>query len=231
LSSGQIPRLTSAQVREVDRLATERYQIPLSWLMEAAGWQVARQCRGRALVLCGRGNNGGDGLAAARHLHRWGRLAGVACLDPERLSELAAQQAAILRALGVSITAEPDFSGAQIAVDALLGTGISRPADGTVAAWIESINRSGLRVVSVDVPSGLDADSGKAAGACVRAATTVTLGLPKPGLLSGDGPAHAGEVWVADIGVPLEAYADVGLQVPPHLFAMHDRFQLSAVRL
>jgi hypothetical protein len=65
----------------------------------------------------------------------------------------------------------------------------------------------------------------------VRAATTVTLGLPKAGLLTGDGPAHAGEVWVADIGVPLEAYADVGLQVPPHLFAMHDRFQLSTVRL
>jgi NAD(P)H-hydrate epimerase len=231
LSSGQIPQLTSAQVREVDRLAAERYQIPLSWLMEAAGWQVARHCRGRTLVLCGRGNNGGDGLAAARHLHRWGRLAGVVCLDPERLSELAAQQAAVLRALGVPIASEPDFSGAQIAVDALLGTGLSRPAEGAVAAWIESINRSGLRVVSVDVPSGLDADSGKAAGPCVRAATTVTLGLPKAGLLTGDGPAHAGEVWVADIGVPLEAYADVGLQVHPHLFAMHDRFQLSTVRL
>jgi NAD(P)H-hydrate epimerase len=231
LSSGQIPQLTSAQVREVDRLATERYRIPLSWLMEAAGWQVARHCRGRAVVLCGKGNNGGDGLAVARHLHRWGRLAGVACLDTERLSELAAQQAGVLRALGVSITSQPDFSDAQIAVDALLGTGLSRPAEGAVAGWIESINRSGLRVVSVDVPSGLDADTGRAGGPCVRATTTVTLGLPKAGLLSGDGPGQAGEVWVADIGVPLEAYADVGLQVPPHLFAMHDRFQLSAVRL
>ena len=104
-------------------------------------------------------------------------------------------------------------------------------AHGSNAGWIDSINRSGLRVVSVDVPSGLDADTGRAAGPCVRATTTVTLGLPKAGLLSGDGPAQAGEVWVADIGVPLEAYADVGLQVPPHLFAMHDRFQLSAVRL
>ena len=86
-------------------------------------------------------------------------------------------------------------------------------------------------MVSVDVPSGLDADSGRAEGPCVKAALTVTLGLPKAGLLSGEGPARAGEVWVADIGVPFEAYAELGIRVPPHLFAMHDRFQFSAVRL
>jgi NAD(P)H-hydrate epimerase len=100
-----------------------------------------------------------------------------------------------------------------------------------VAGWIETVNDSGLRVVSVDVPSGLDSDTGRAEGACVRAALTVTLGLPKAGLLLADGPACAGEVWVADIGVPFEAYAELGIQVPAHLFAMHDRFQLSAVRL
>jgi NAD(P)H-hydrate epimerase len=231
LSSGQIPLLTSAQVREVDRLASERFQLPLSWLMEAAGWQVARHCRARTMVVCGRGNNGGDGLAAARHLHRWGRLAGVACLQPDRLSGLAAEQAAALRAIGVEIASQPDFSGAQIVLDALLGTGLSRPPEGQVAGWIRGVNGSGLRVVSVDVPSGLDADSGRAEGACVNAALTVTLGLPKAGLVSGEGPARAGEVWVADIGVPFEAYAELGIRVPPHLFAMHDRFQLSAVRL
>ena len=99
-----------------------------------------------------------------------------------------------------------------------------------MAEWIEAVNASGRRVVSVDVPSGLDADSGAAPAACVRAAMTVTLGLPKPGLLVADGPEHAGEVWVADIGVPFEAYAAMSIEVPPHLFAMHDRFQLSAVR-
>ena len=231
MSSGQIPLLTSAQVREVDRLASERFRVPISWLMEAAGWQVARHCRTRTLVVCGKGNNGGDGLAAARHLHRWGRLAGVACLQPDRLSGLAAEQAEALRATGVEIATRPDFSGAQVVLDALLGTGLSRPAEGPVAGWIEAVNGSGLRVVSVDVPSGLDADSGRAEGACVNAALTVTLGLPKAGLLSGEGPARAGEVWVADIGVPFEAYAELGIRVPPHLFAMHDRFQLSAVRL
>jgi len=224
------PSLTSGQVREVDRLAAERFAIPVGWLMEAAGWQVARHCRGRALVICGRGNNGGDGLAAARHLHRWGRLAGVACTDPQALAGPAAEQARALRALGVEIAAEPELGTSQLVVDALLGTGLSRPAEGRMAEWIAAINGSGRRVVAVDVPSGLDADTGRAQGACVRASLTVTLGLPKPGLLTADGPAHAGEVWVADIGVPFEAYAAVGVQVPPHLFAMHDRLQLSALR-
>jgi len=226
-----LPSLTSAQVREVDRLAAERFAIPVSWLMEAAGWQVARHCRGRVCVVCGRGNNGGDGLAAARHLHRWGRLECVACTDAAALSGPAAEQAAALRAVGVELESEPRFAGAQIVLDALLGTGLSRPASGVMAEWIGAVNGSGLRVVSVDVPSGLDADTGRAPGACVRAALTVTLGLPKPGLLAADGPAHAGEVWVADIGVPFEAYEAIGVRVPAHLFAMHDRVQLSAIRL
>lgn len=230
-----LPSLSSAQVREVDRLAAERFAIPVSWLMEAAGWQVARHCRGRAYVVCGRGNNGGDGLAAARHLHRWGRLAGVACVDVEGLTGPAAEQARALRAVDVAIAPSPpgpaELGDAALVVDALLGTGLSRPVEGRLAEWIGAIERAGRRVVSVDVPSGLDADTGLARGACVHAALTVTLGLPKPGLLTGDGPAHAGEVWVADIGVPLEAYAALGIEVPPHLFAMHDRVQLSAIRL
>jgi NAD(P)H-hydrate epimerase len=136
-----------------------------------------------------------------------------------------------LKAQGVEIAAEPEFGDAQLVVDALLGTGLSRPPVGRVADWIEAMNASGRRVVSVDVPSGLDADSGLVAGACARAAVTVTLGLPKQGLLSAEGPAYAGDVWVVDIGVPFEAYAAIGIELPPHLFAMHDRFQLAAVRL
>jgi NAD(P)H-hydrate epimerase len=228
-----LPSLSSAQVREVDRLAAERFAIPVSWLMEAAGWQVARHCRSRTYVVCGRGNNGGDGLAAARHLHRWGRLAGVACADVDGLAGPAAEQARALRAVGVAIEPEPaaGLGDASLIVDALLGTGLSRPVSGRLAEWIAAVDGSGRRVVSVDVPSGLDADTGRAPGACVRAAVTVTLGLPKPGLLVADGPAHAGEVWVADIGVPFEAYAAIGVEVPAHLFAMHDRLQLSAIRL
>lgn len=224
-----VPQLRSAQVREVDRLASERFHLPVSWLMEAAGWQVARYCRGQTYVVCGKGNNGGDGLAAARHLHSWSLLAGVACLDPEGFHGPAAEQAQALLALGVPLNPEPQPKAADLVLDALLGTGLSRPAEGRVAEWIELVNGWGRRVVSVDVPSGLDADTGRAGGACVTASVTVTLGLPKPGLLVGDGPARSGQVWVADIGIPLEAYAELGIEVPPNLFALHDNFELSGL--
>ena len=111
-------------------------------------------------------------------------------------------------------------------VDAIFGTGLSRAPEGPFAAWIEAINASGLKVLALDIPSGLDADTGVAYAPCVRAEITVTLGLPKVGLLQGDGPGVAGEVWVADIGVPFEAYAAVGVQVPRDLFASGDRVRL-----
>jgi hydroxyethylthiazole kinase-like uncharacterized protein yjeF len=227
LSSLDLPTLTSRQVAEVDRLAQERFGIPVEWLMEAAGWQIARFCRGPAVVVCGVGNNAGDGLAAARHLHRWGRLMSVSCVDAGRLHGAAALERDALGKLGVEVSNELRLKGAEVVVDALLGTGLSRVPEGRFAAWIEAINHSGSHVVAIDVPSGLDADTGVAYAPCVRADTTVTLGLAKPGLLKGDGVAFAGDVWIADIGVPFEAYAAVGVEVPRDLFANRDTMKLA----
>ncbi len=106
------------------------------------------------------------------------------------------------------------FGDAEVVVDAIFGTGLGRAPEGRFAEWIEAINASGKPVVSVDVPSGLDADTGVAYAPCIRANVTITLGLPKPGLLD-----LKGRVLVADIGVPFEAYAAVGLTVPADLFA------------
>jgi hydroxyethylthiazole kinase-like uncharacterized protein yjeF len=223
------PLLTSRQVKEVDALAQERFGISLDWLMEAAGWQVARFCPAATTVVCGVGNNAGDGMAAARHLHRWGRLGRVCCVDAARLQGAAAQELVALRRIGIEVSSDLRLDGAQAVVDALFGTGLSRPPAALFAKWIEAINSSQLRVISVDVPSGLDADSGVAYAPCVQAHTTVTLGLPKPGLVAGDGPRLAGDVWVADIGVPFEAYAMVGAQVPQHLFSTDDRVRLDSV--
>lgn len=228
LSSIDIPSLTAAQAREADRLTEERYRVPVSWLMEAAGWQVARHCRRPSYVLCGKGNNGGDGLAAARHLHRWGLLRGVACTDRAGLRGPAAEQADALEAVGVTIASEPEPENASLLVDALLGTGLSRPPEGRVADWIGATTRWNLPVVAVDLPSGLDGDTGEAPGACIAAALTVTLGLPKPGLRTAGGRRLAGEVWVADIGIPSEAYREVGVAVPEDLFAEHDLVALPA---
>jgi NAD(P)H-hydrate epimerase len=226
LSSSALPTLTSRQVAEVDRLAEVRFGISVDWLMEAAGWQVARFCSGPTAVVCGIGNNAGDGLAAARHLHRWGRLSSVSCVDAGRLRGSAARERDALGKLGIDISDELRLDDAQFVLDALFGTGLSRAPEGKFAAWIGAVNGSGLRVIAVDVPSGLDADTGLAYAPTVRAHTTVTLGLAKPGLLNGDGPGVAGEVWVADIGVPFEAYAAIGIEVPQHLFAEHDRVRL-----
>jgi ADP-dependent NAD(P)H-hydrate dehydratase / NAD(P)H-hydrate epimerase len=219
LSSSALPQLTSRQVKEVDALAQERFGISVEWLMEAAGWQVARLCPEVSAVVCGVGNNAGDGLAAARHLHRWGRLATVCCMDAGRLNGAAARELEALKRIGVHVSSELRLDGASAVVDAIFGTGLSRQPQGRFAEWIDAINASHLRVIAVDVPSGLDADSGVAYAPCVEAHTTITLGLPKPGLLKGDGPRLSGEVWVADIGVPLAAYAAIGVAVPPDLFA------------
>jgi NAD(P)H-hydrate epimerase len=212
--SSALPTLTSKQVKEVDALAQERFGISVEWLMEAAGWQVARFVRQRAAVVCGVGNNAGDGLAAARHLDRWGRLASVSCVDAGRLRGPAARELDALRRLGVEVASELELEDAEVIVDAIFGTGLSRAPEGRFAEWIEAINGSGKNVISVDVPSGLDADTGVAYAPVVKASATITLGLPKPGLQK-----LPGRVFVADIGVPLEAYAAVGVKVPADLFA------------
>jgi len=207
LSSSDLPTLKSSQVKQVDALCAERFGIPTDWLMEAAGWQVARLVDRPAVVVCGVGNNAGDGLAAARHLHRWGLLTALCCVDVERLRGTAAHELEALRRHGIEPLGELRLDGARLVVDAIFGTGLSRPPEGRFARWIEAINASGRRVVSVDVPSGLDAETGVAYSPVVHADVTVTLGLPKPGL--------RGEVVVVDIGVPAEAYSAIGIELPP----------------
>ena len=206
--------LTSGQVRELDRLASERFGIALDWLMEAAGWQAARACDGRTAVVCGIGNNAGDGLAAARHLHRWGRLASVACIGRTRLRGDALRELEALVKLGVEVGDQPSFADADVVLDAIFGTGLNRAPEGRFAEWIEAVNASGLRVIAVDVPSGLDSDTGVAYSPCVRADLTVTFTLPKIGLLTADGPRVSGAISVADIGIPNEALAAIGLKAP-----------------
>ena len=221
MSSSGLPTLSSSQVKQVDALCEERFGIRTDWLMEAAGWQVARLVDQRAAVVCGVGNNAGDGLAAARHLHRWGRLGSVSCIDAGRLRGPAARQLEVLRKLGVPVAGDLKLDDAGWIVDAIFGTGLSRAPEGKFAEWIESINAAGKQVLAVDVPSGLDAESGVAYAPIVRSDVTVTLGLPKKGLHE-----LGVHVVVADIGVPFEAYAEVGATVPHDLFAHGDIVRL-----
>ena len=212
MSSSALPTLSSSQVKEIDRLCAERFRLPVEWLMEAAGWRIATYVTKPATVVCGVGNNAGDGLAAARHLHRWGRLVNVCCVDPSRLRGPAALELEALRKEGVRPLTELRLTGARTIVDAVFGTGLSSPPEGKFAEWIRAINVVRAEVVSIDVPSGLDAESGEAYSPIVKADVTITLGLPKRGLMN-----LPGDVYVADIGIPTEAYRAAGVQVPPHL--------------
>ena len=196
--------------------------------MEAAGWRAAFMCDFPTAVVCGPGNNGGDGLAAARHLHRWGRLASVCCLDRSRYTGPAATELAALERAGVEVSDELRLDGAQTVLDALFGTGLRRPPEGKAAEWIEAVNDSGLEVIAVDVPSGLDADSGYAYSPCVRATTTITFTLPKRGVLMLDGPRVSGDVWVGDIGVPMQALREIGVEPPRDLFRLSEIFKLAS---
>lgn len=191
----------------MDRVAIEELGVPGVVLMENAGAAVAREvmalCRHtdlrRVHVLCGTGNNGGDGFVAARNLLLSGHGVTYEIVgDPERIQGDALTNLRILRSLGLEPSSR---SGEAVLVDALLGTGSSGAPRGAIAQAIREIRASGLPVVAVDVPSGVDADSGAVPGEVVRADVTVTFGYPKPGLLLYPGAAFAGRVVVDAIGM------------------------------
>jgi NAD(P)H-hydrate epimerase len=213
-------------MRAIDRWAIERSQIGQGGaaaleLMERAGAAVARDVEvhcadGPVAVVCGKGNNGGDGLVAARHLREAGHEVAVVCVAP--LDEFSGDAGENLRRLpgdapvsladGMQAIAE-----AAVAVDALLGTGFAGEPHGEIATAIEALNTAAAPVVAVDVPSGVDASTGVVLAGAVRAAVTVTFHAAKPGLWIRPGKAYAGEVHVVDIGIPRGApsSATIGL--------------------
>ena len=198
--------------------------------MEAAGWQAARSVRawGQVAVVAGVGGNGGDAMAAARHLHSWGRLHSIAIADPGRLAGSPLEQYLALVKLGVEIAAEPRLDGADAVLDGLFVTGLSRAPAGRAKAWIEAMDSGGVPLVAIDVPSGLESDTGATFGAAVRADATVCLVLPKRVLFQGEGPRLSGRLLVADIGIPAAAYRRLGWDEPPRLFDADDLVALDS---
>ncbi len=221
---GAWPLVSAEQMRGLDRHTIETLGVPGEVLMESAGRAVAEEVLRRlepgasVLCVCGAGNNGGDGFVVARHLRLLGIPVRAALLgDPRRLRGDAQQNWTRARAAGVPLEGERwRAPTAGIVVDAIFGTGLARQVEGVPAASIRRINaaregRSGaLRVVAVDLPSGLCADTGQVLGNAVVADATVTLGLPKLGLALEPGRTLAGQVVVARIGI-----ADVAPDVVP----------------
>jgi NAD(P)H-hydrate epimerase len=213
------PVVTAAEMRALDKATIEEIGIPAFTLMETAGRAVAHVAMemlgdtpGHVAVVCGPGNNGGDGFVAARVLRDLGLEAAV-YLAVGRSSirgDAAAHLAVYERAGGVVRMVDTpqalgelgdDIAGAALCIDALFGVGLSRPLEGHLADAVSLINHCQRRL-AVDIPSGLDADTGKVLGIVVEADTTVTMGALKIAHASAPGFAHCGDVDVADIGIP-----------------------------
>jgi NAD(P)H-hydrate epimerase len=218
--------LTAEQGAALDRAAAA-HGVSVVQLMEVAGWQVARWVfailggtPAAVLVVAGHGNNGGDGLVAARHLRTWGFPVEVALIaEPDRLGPLPSGQLAAARAAGAALTPVPAgdigidaIARASVVLDAILGTGLRGDPRPHQAEAISRLPRG--RTLAIDIPSGLDATTGTPGAPTVRAARTCTLTAMKAGLWTAAGQAHAGEVTVADIGMPAAAWAASGLVAP-----------------
>ena len=223
-SKADIPVLSTEQMVEVDRLMIEEYQISWIRMMENAGRNLAELARrelgggvsGRRIaVLSGSGNNGGGGLVAARHLHNWGaEISLLLAFAPARLKEVPAQQWRILGTMGIEPDDQPDLRNVELIIDALIGYGLSGDPRQPVAGCIDKANNSWNPILALDTPSGLDTTSGTPGIPCVRAAATLTLALPKSGLLTTQAAEYVGDLYLADISVPRELYQHIGVEVP-----------------
>ncbi len=233
--------VTTEQMRTLDRTAIEQYGIPAVLLMENAGQAVyfvmlseLDMDGAHCVVLAGVGHNGGDGLVVARKLHSYGCTVQLALLsDPKNYDEAPAAHLEMVRRAGISMEVKPSaerlgelVSGADVVVDAMLGTGIAREVGGLYREAVEIVNASDAVVVAVDIPSGVDGNTGRIWGTAVHADLTVTFGLPKCGNLLFPGAGLNGELFVSHISFPPELTTapdvSVSINVPPPLPARQE---------
>lgn len=233
IDGDEVPAINAAEMAEVDRLAIEEFGIDLLQMMEQAGSHLAELARRllggdlrgkRVVTAVGPGNNGGGGLVAARHLADRGAIVRSVLSRPAlRLSGAGRHHLATLLAMEVSCcvaTFDLDdreladvLAEADLVVDALLGyNGSGAPRD-EIARVVDAIEAAGRPVLSLDLPTGLDADTGATPGKAIRAAATMTLALPKTGLLARAAGDRVGDLYLADIGLPAALYRRLGLDV------------------
>lgn len=217
--------VTRDEMRELDRKAIEEYKIPGLVLMENAGRNVAEEVlkmttnpqKTKVAVLCGKGNNGGDGFVVARHLHNYHisvKIFLVAQIPVVLKDRDAGTNLQILLHMKIPVSEVldipaatgvlPELDSYDIIIDALFGTGISGEVQEPFKSLIRGVNRLNKTIISVDVPSGLDCNDGKVLGSALKAKKTITFAASKRGFYLGNGPAHTGEIIVTDIGIPKE---------------------------
>jgi hydroxyethylthiazole kinase-like uncharacterized protein yjeF len=208
--------------RRLDHAAITELGIPGLELMEQAAGACTSSALAMAppddviLILVGRGNNGGDGWAMARQLHAAGRRVDIRSLGPARVGSDASTNESRARGLGLPIGTSLEHASilrAGLVVDALFGTGLDRPIEGTAADWIDLANGTpGVPTLSVDIPSGLDSDTGTPLGPVIRAERTVTFVAPKLGMGHHGAASHCGTIEVVGIGTPDSLLEQFGIR-------------------
>jgi len=223
--------VTPKQMRRIDQRAIEEFGIPGIVLMENAALRVVETIyrlyslsqRDRVVILAGSGNNGGDGLAVARHLFFDGvRVEIILLARPERIAGDARVNLDIARRVGIPVhcvigdddipLAEQRLSQATLIIDAIFGTGLSKPVEGIFARVIELVNRTEVPVIAVDIPSGINGEDGHVMGVAIRADDTVTFGYPKRGHLLYPGREYTGGLDVVKIGLPSDSAEAIGTE-------------------
>lgn len=214
----EVPSVTELQMREVDRIATEETGPNLFQMMENAGRNLALQAidmlgggwqNKSIVVLSGTGGNGGGGISAARHLANRGARVELFVSDVTRLKEVPAFQYMVFRNTGLREAGLPDLKGESpdLIIDSIIGYSLFSAPYGVPLSMIEWANASEAPVLSLDIPSGVDSTSGETPGEYIKANRTMTLALPKTGLL----PETTGHLYLADIGIPVAVFMKIGL--------------------
>jgi NAD(P)H-hydrate epimerase len=239
-----VPSVTAAQMAEVDRITVEELHISVDVLMENASRQIAGAARafvggsvaGKGVIgLIGSGNNGGDAAGALRHLVNWGaRVSAEVAAPEERIREMTRSQLGRLRVAAASEVAIVHDAtrglrdlDADLIIDGLLGYSARGAPRETVAKVIDTVNASRVPILAVDLPSGVDPGAGTAPGVAIRAAATVTLALPKSGLLAAVARDYTGVLLLADIAIPHTAFARIGVDTR-RLFEQGDLVRIIA---
>ena len=222
-------RLTRDQVRNIDKQALERYHIPGIVLMENAAravadlvWKMYGHQDRSVMILCGGGNNGGDGLAVARNLHNRGcKIDIILSGDPARYSGDAKINWDIVQAMGLPIGQLEEAKklaearDVDLIIDGLFGTGLTKTPREPFGEFVGLIETLGVPVIAIDVPSGLDCDTGKPLGPCVRATHTVTFVAEKVGFANADSKQYTGEIILGNIGCPRELIDEIASATEP----------------
>ena len=215
--------VTAEEMRKIDDMSIREFQVDVLMLMENAGRAAAVIARQmllgqtigkRVACLVGGGNNGGDGMVAARHLANWGAVVKVISgTSKDRMKSVPLGQLNIIEKMGIPILSTDHTLGDfDLLIDSLIGYGLEGNPRDRAATIIKDANASGCPILALDVPSGMNATTGEAYDPCIKATATLTLALPKTGFLARGASLYLGDLYLADISIPRKVYQSFGQQ-------------------